>query len=109
MSRSPREAKVNVTPEMIVLFARGLQLCAEGHDDVDDDSAEHDEFRRIDKRLNWTLLGLPAHCASVFDPEIDGPPPSYLTPSHGMFIDWPLVQSWRRALQAALDGRRGKT
>jgi hypothetical protein len=45
---------------------------------------------------------------SVDDPEIDGPPPNYLTPSHGMYIDWPLVQSWRRALQAAVDARKAK-
>jgi hypothetical protein len=60
---------------------------------------------RLRKRLEWQLIKLPLHCASVFDPAVDGPPPSYLTPSHGMRIDWPLAQSWRRALLAALDAQ----
>jgi hypothetical protein len=103
-----RERLPTVTAEMVTLFARGLQLAAEGHDDVSDHSEAHWEFVRLSKRLEWDLIKLPLHAASVFDAEVDGPPPAYLKPSHAQFQDWSLVQSWRRALQAALDARRRK-
>jgi hypothetical protein len=101
-----RNSKTGITEQMIDLYERGVQLVAEGHDDVDGDSAGRDEIAALSKKLEWSLLKLPLHCTSVFDPAIDGPPSSYLSPSHGMFLDWPLSQSWRRALQAALDARR---
>jgi hypothetical protein len=94
-----------ITDEMLSLFERGLQLVAAGHDDVDDDSAAHWEFVRLAKKLEWELIKLPMHAVSIFDRALDGPPPSYLKPSHAMYIDWDLARSWRRALQAACETR----
>jgi hypothetical protein len=91
---------------MLDLFARGVELQAAGHHSVDDDSEEHLEFVALRKKLEWKLINLPLHCASVFDAALDGLPPDYLTPSHAMYIDRPLAQSWRRALMVALDARR---
>jgi hypothetical protein len=103
-----RNSKAVITEQMLDPVERGLQLVAEGHDDVDDDSPEHDEFAALSKKLEWSLLKLPLHCVSLFDSEIDGPPPRCLTPAHAMHADWGLVQAWRQALQAALDARRCK-
>jgi hypothetical protein len=97
-----------LTDEMVSLFARCLELQKQGHDRAGINTAKHWEFVALSKRLQWQLIGLPAHCVSVFDPEIDGPPPKFLTPAHAMFIDWPLVQSWRRALMAAVDEQRNR-
>ncbi|WP_027556619.1 hypothetical protein [Bradyrhizobium sp. Cp5.3] len=96
---------ITVTDEMVILFKRGLELQAAGHDDVDDNSPEADEFARIDKELNWQLLKLPAHMVSVLDPLLDGSMPKYM-PCLAAGRDWGSSVQWRRALQAALDARR---
>ena len=76
------------TAEMVELFKRGCELQAAGHGDIDDKSPEHDEFIQIAKRLEWTLLQLPAHVCSVFDPALDRKqPPSYFRPEHAMLRD----------------------
>jgi hypothetical protein len=98
----------NVTPEMLRLFERCLQLVAAGHDRPGEDSDEHREFVVLSRELEWTLLQLPPHCVSIFDPEIAegrGPSP-YLSSSHAMHRDWGLVLSWRAALMQALEARR---
>ncbi len=105
---APRRVTVIITEEMLDLFGQCLQLIADGYGVPGDPRPEHIRFVQLSRRLEWELIGLPPHAVSIFDDEIDGPPSSYLKPSHAMFIDWPLVQSWRRALQAALDARRGK-
>jgi hypothetical protein len=90
------------------LFERGLQLQAQGHAEVDYDaisSAEHQEYLRITKRLEWGLLDLPPHCASVLDPAVDRPPPDY-TRGKAMGQDWGLSQAWRRALMAEVERRK---
>ena len=50
-----------------------------------------DEFRRVDKRLCWTLLQRPPHMVSILD-DLDGNPPAYMqqrnTPSHPDFNGW---------------------
>jgi hypothetical protein len=97
----PTPHSIRITDEMLDLWRRGCELQAAGHDDSDDDSAEHDEFVRISKRLNWSLIGVVT--LSVFDRGLDGDPPSYATPAHAIYQDWATMQSWRRALQAALE------
>jgi hypothetical protein len=47
---------------------------------------------------NWSLLRLPARACSLFIPALDGPSHDYLTPPHLQFIDWPVAQTWRKAL-----------
>ena len=51
-------ASLRSREEMFTLFRRGLDLLAEHHDDVDDRSPKHDEFREIDKQLNWLIVVL---------------------------------------------------
>jgi hypothetical protein len=38
------------------------------------------------------------HSCSVFTAALNVPPREYLTPSHLQFIDWPVAQTWRKAL-----------
>jgi hypothetical protein len=59
-----------VTSEMIELFRRGLAL-------IKARKRDSDEFRQIDKRLNWTLLHRVGD-VSVFDGALDGPMPDYM-------------------------------
>jgi hypothetical protein len=104
----PRDS--NLTQEMLNLFERGMELVEQGHGEREFDHVlecpECKEYRDIKKRLEWRLIGLEPHCASVFDPAVDGPPHDYLSPIHCMRTDWPLVQAWRRALMAALEARQ---
>jgi hypothetical protein len=106
MVKARTDQRLRVTPQMVELFERGLELVAEGCADIDARGEKAEEFRRIDKELCWRLLRLPLHACSVFDPDLDGPPTAHLRPEHGMYIDWSLAQAWRRALKAALDARR---
>ena len=101
-----RPRKPVVTEEMLALFKRGCELQVAGHDNVDDESAEHVEFVKIDRELDWRVLHLPAHCASVFDPALDHPPPRYLKSGHAMLRDWYLSLHWRRALMEELEHMR---
>jgi hypothetical protein len=92
-----RDRRFSITPEMIDLFRRGLKLLADGKEGSD-------EFREIDKRLNWTLLHRPGD-VSVFDRDLDGRMPGYM--AHLASGDgWPDSVALRKALmQAAGDGR----
>jgi hypothetical protein len=105
----PRNPHLSVTEEMLGLFERGLELVEQGHDQREFDH-EHgcpgcDEYRALTKRLEWKLIQLEPHCASVFDPAVDGPPPER-TGIYAIVVDWPIVQAWRRALMAALEARK---
>lgn len=100
--RRDNSLRRQLSDEMVELFKRGSELQAAGH--ADGDTAGHAEFVQISKRLEWTLCQLPLHCASLFDPALDGEPPDYLTSSHGMFIDWGLARSWRQALRDIIAG-----
>jgi hypothetical protein len=104
----PRNPNLIVTQEMLDLFERGMRLVEQGHAEIDDDHVtgclECQEYRGISKRLCWTLIGLEPHCASVFDPAVDGPPPD-MDSIYFKRRDWPLVQTWRRALIDALRER----
>jgi hypothetical protein len=102
--RQPRETRINVSEEMLGLFVRGLQLVAAGYDDLDAEGPEADEFAAIDKALCWRLLQLPAHCLSVFDPDLDDEMPAYMA-KLASGRDWNLSKQWRKALQAAIDAR----
>ncbi|WP_143198495.1 hypothetical protein [Bradyrhizobium sp. AS23.2] len=100
-----------VTAEMAALYVRGCELRDAGHDDVDDDSPEHDEFRAIDKRLNWTLLGRAPHEVSVLD-DLSGDPPACMqrrnSPAFPDFNGWYSGRRLQEALQAALDAQRSR-
>jgi hypothetical protein len=96
-----RQRKGGLTGEMISLFKRGCELQAGGHDDSDDESPEHDEFKQIDKRLNWTLLKLPPHAVGVFDRDLDGPMPGYMG-GLASGRDWHLSVGLRKALLEAI-------
>ncbi|TAI65699.1 hypothetical protein [Bradyrhizobium sp. Leo170] len=96
-----RSRKELVTPQMLDLFARGLVLVAGDHDHDDDQSPEHEEFNRIEKKLGWSLIGI--QTVSVFDREIMGPPPAYM--QSAVREDWLAMQAWRKALLAALAAR----
>jgi hypothetical protein len=62
--------KPRITTEMVSLFARGLAL-------IKGRKRNSDEFRQIDKRLNWTLLHRVGD-VSVFNAALDGPMPDYM-------------------------------
>jgi hypothetical protein len=88
-----RDRRFSITPEMVRLFALGQRLLAEGKEDSD-------EFREIDKRLNWTLLHR-AGDISVFDPDLDGPMPRYM--AHlASGNSWPEAVALRQALLQAI-------
>jgi hypothetical protein len=102
---STHETQIIITPQMLRLFERGLQLVAEGHDDVDDKGPEHNEFRAIDEELCWRMMKLQPHMVSPLDPVLDGPMPEYIA-RLASGRDRDLSKQWRKALQAALDARR---
>jgi hypothetical protein len=68
--RQQRNPRISLTPEMIALFERGCRLLAEGKRDTD-------EFKEVDKKLNWSLLHR-AGDLSVFDRDLDGRMPGYM-------------------------------
>ena len=77
--------------------SRGCELQAEGRDSVDDKGPKHDEFRKIDKQLNWYLLQQHVHAMSVFDDMLDRKqPPSYLRRYASGGPDWYESQRLRR-------------
>ena len=53
-----RDRKPTITRRDVHVISQGLDLLAEHHDDVDDRSPKHDEFREIDKQLNWLIVVL---------------------------------------------------
>jgi hypothetical protein len=81
-NRRPKERRrkvPNFTDEVLNLFERGMQLVAEGYDDIDaPDDEKHDEFRQISKRLDWKLLGRAPHETSIFEDYADPEPPEYM-------------------------------
>jgi hypothetical protein len=92
-----------VTAEMVELFKRGRELQAAGHDDVDDDSAEHEEFVQIDRKLD-SLLHRPWCGPSLFDPALDrARAPAYLRHDHDAYRCWPEAQRWGRALMEEVE------
>jgi hypothetical protein len=104
MSGARDRASSRLSEQMLTLFARGTELQAQGHDDVDAEGPEAAEFRALDKELNWRVLQWPAHMLSVLDPALDGPMPEYM--AHlASGRDWGLSRAWRTALLAALEAR----
>ena len=59
-------------------------------------SKRYRRFCEIDKALTWRLIG--PHSESVFSAHLDGPPDLWTSPQYGMYIDWPIAQTWRKAL-----------
>jgi hypothetical protein len=59
-------------PRWLSCSSAAVELQAAGHDDVDDESPEHEEYREIDKQLNCVLTAqFPAHAISVLDVVLD--------------------------------------
>ena len=58
------------------------------------ESERYYQFRDIDKRLTWRLVG-PWSC-SLFSASLEGP--STMGPEYVQTRDWPIAQAWRAAL-----------
>jgi hypothetical protein len=90
--------------EAVELFQRGLQLQAIGADglaEYGEETPETDEYERIDKRLNWGLLGL-ACDLGVFDvrPGVEttgGSAPFLATAPRALRIREVLMKELRRS------------
>jgi hypothetical protein len=99
-----QERRDPITQEMLRLFRRGRQLQLLGADDIDAKGAESDEFRALDKKLNWTLLHRVGQC-SVFD-NFDGDEPQYMArrsdAAHPDLCGWHSGKELQRRLEAAL-------
>jgi hypothetical protein len=77
--RTPRKVRTPLTPEMLELFKRGLEILAAGADEIwGDEGGRREEYLAISRRLNWVLLRQPIHAVSVLDPELDGEMPGYM-------------------------------
>jgi hypothetical protein len=96
-----RERREPITREAIELYARGCALQTQGQ--------EANEFRAIDKRLNWTLLKRAPHEVSVFE-DLGGDPPGYMqarnSAAHPDFNGWFSGRDLKHRLQVSLDARR---
>jgi hypothetical protein len=88
-----RDRRFSLTPEMISLFRRGCELQAAGREDSD-------EFKSVDKQLNWVLLRRPGQ-TSVFDRDLDSRMPGYMA-RLASGADWPDAVSLRKALLQAI-------
>jgi hypothetical protein len=75
------------------LVPAGCELQAAGREDSD-------EFKRVDKQLNWVLLRRPGQ-TSVFDRDLDGRMPGYMA-RLASGADWPDAVSLRKALLQAI-------
>ena len=94
--------RTDVTPEVVALYRRGLELKDKR------DCKSRDEYSRIVKRLEWGLLDRPPHMVSIldWDAELEGEEPKYLarksSASHPDFSGWISAREIRRQLLAAL-------
>ena len=92
-----------VTPEMVEMFARGLQIMKSGaHERLEAEGGRRGEYIDIVKQIDWRHIG--PHAISVFDPMLDGPMPGYLK-NYASGRDWPESVELRRALLQALEDR----
>jgi hypothetical protein len=94
--RTQRKVRTSITPEMADLFRRGQMLLAAGKEGCD-------EFKEIDKRLNWTLLHRPG-AVSVFDGDLDGRMPPYMR-HLASGAEWPESVRLRQALLRSISGQ----
>jgi hypothetical protein len=91
-----------ITPEVLELFDRCLQLYAEGHDD----GHESDELRAANKQLWMQANRIFGECwafgnPTPADPCFDRPCP-YDDPGNWLHQSWPDLQRDRQMLLAAL-------
>jgi hypothetical protein len=63
------------------------------------ESARYYEFRAVDKKLTWHLVG--PHGCSLFSAHL-GPPDPWTSPQYLQYADWPVARSWRTALIQAI-------
>ena len=83
---------------MIALWREGCALLDQ-MTKRDYDKGESDRYRRyqqINQSLTWLLVG--PHSRSLFSAHLDGPLDPWVSPQYLQYIDWPVRQSWRKAL-----------
>jgi hypothetical protein len=85
-----------LTDEMVRQFREGCALLAamSEHEYAEGESDRYYQFCDLDKNLTWRLIG--PHSCSVFSADLDGP--CYLRPELAQAVDWPVAQTWRKAL-----------
>jgi hypothetical protein len=93
-----RRPKVKITPEILDLYRRGLELQNKRGERA------HAEFIQVSKRLEWTLLQRGPHMVSVFD-DLSGPEPEYMRAknslAHPDFSGWQSGRELQRQLREA--------
>jgi hypothetical protein len=50
----------------------------------------------VDKKLTWRLVG--PHSKGLFSAHLDDPPDPWVSPEYLQYTDWPVEQTWRKAL-----------
>ena len=87
-----------LTDEHVALWREGCALLAQmtKPEYRKGQSDRYYRFRDIDKALTWPLIG--PHSESVFSAHLDGPPDLWTSPEYGQYRDWPVAQTWRKAL-----------
>jgi hypothetical protein len=85
-----------LTDEHVALWREGCALLeAMGPREYNrGNSPRYRAFCEVDKKLTWRLVG-PWSC-SLFSSSLDGPPTQ--GPEYQQTIDWPVAQTWRKAL-----------
>jgi hypothetical protein len=102
-ARSPHKP---ITPEILELFDRNLELRDLGANDDDAPEHLHDEYIAVRKKLVWSLLPRifgehwGPHSPSPADPVLDDE--CFAGEGCQLHIDWPDLQRDRRILLAAL-------
>ena len=87
-----------LTDEHIALWREGCALLDQmtKREYGKGESDRYYEFAAIDKKLTWRLVG--PHSCSLFSAHLDGAPDPWVSPEYLQYIDWPVAQTWRRAL-----------
>jgi hypothetical protein len=94
-----------ITPEILELFDRNLELLAMGADNDNAPRHVYDELLDVEKKLVWSLLSRifgehwGPHCPSPADPALDGE--CYVGEGYQLHLDWPYLQRDRQTLLAA--------
>jgi hypothetical protein len=103
-----RRSRLRVTPQMLELFRRGLEVKAKGAD-RDENGSKQEEYRETDLSLH-RLLGLRPWHPSVFSvdsAEYPGPVVGDLRPGMTWQQSRPFIAAIRRELEAALAEAEG--
>jgi hypothetical protein len=99
LSRKPHKP---ITPEILELFDRNLELLAMGAGDDKAPEHLHDELIDVEKQLVWSLLPRifgehwGPHCPSPADPVLDDE--CFVGEGYQLYLDWPYLQRDRQVL-----------